>query len=176
MKKIFAFISSFLIVCLLAFSGCSAITLSDSSSSGSEWNEVQSITYYTDSISHTYTSTIYRSIGQTEIQQDEYDNAPKEQKKNSPLGFLSEVEIDINRQNFLSIADKEIGVTYFTMSLGPISSMNRYYKYLIISYEIRYVKIKLAENDHIEVNYYDNSVNKTIDVKPSSYEITYFED
>ena len=62
MKKIFAFISSFLIVCLLAFSGCS-----------DDWTEVQSITYYTDSVAHTYTSKIFYDVTVQDIEQSDYD-------------------------------------------------------------------------------------------------------
>ena len=69
MKKLFSSLCVFAILCLLAFSGCS-----------DGWTEVQSVTYYTDSVAHTYTSKIYHNVTIQDIEQSDYDNAPKEQQ------------------------------------------------------------------------------------------------
>lgn len=164
MKKFFSSLCVFAIICLLAFSGCS-----------DGWTEVQSVTYYTDSVAHTYTSMLYRNIGKEEIQQAEYNNAPEEQKQYSALGFESKIKIDVNRKSFLSTVAKEANQIYFVVNLGPISSLDRYFKYTIINYETRYVKIRFAKKDCLEINYYDKEEYKTLTVKPTSYQITYFE-
>lgn len=165
MKKFFCAIFSFVLVSLLCFTGCS-----------DGWTEVQSITYHTDSYSNTYTSMIYRKIGIQKIEKTEYDQASEEEKEFPSLGLEPKVEIGIDRKSFLAAAKNESNKTYFVEEPELGGLQYTYYKYTIISYEIRYVKIRFSDNDCIEINYYDGDENKTTKVQPTSYEITYFED
>ena len=174
MKKIFAFISSFLIVCLLAFSGCS-----------DDWTEVQSITYYTDSVAHTYTSKIFYDVTVQDIEQSDYDNAPKEQQ-HCYYGYFTEpykselIAMKSDRKASIDEVKKKVKtpayckwVTGIPTETG-IGTYTYYKKYSIDTYEIRYVKIRLTEKNFIEVNYYNGAENETIKSLFTSYEITYF--
>lgn len=160
MKKLFSSLCVFAIICLLAFSGCS-----------DGWTEVQSITYYTDSHSTTYTSMVYRKIKDIEtITESEYAQAPESQKEFRFDFFTFDLEIPVNRKPTIKKVKNSVGKTVYSTS-------DRYYhKFVVESYELRYVKIRFSENDCLEINYYDSDKNKTEKVKPTSYEITYFED
>lgn len=162
MKKLFSILCAFVISSVVFFAGCS-----------DKWTEVQSITYHTDSGSKTYTSTIYRKIKDTEIiTESEYEQAPKDQKEFRFDSFTFDLEIPVDRNDMIKKVKNTVGKTIYSTSYP-----DRYYhKFVVESYELRYVKIRFIENDNLEINYYDEAENRTVKVKPASYEITYFED
>ena len=174
MKKFFSSLCVFAILCLLAFSGCS-----------DGWTEVQSITYYTDSVAHTYTSKIYYDVTVQDTEQSDYDNAPKEQQ-HCYYGYFTEPYkselIAMKSDRKASIDEVEEKVNTSSVYYQIVTDMNEsgdvlqayYKKYSIDTYEIRYVKIRLTEKNFIEVNYYNGAENETIKALFTSYEVTYF--
>lgn len=174
MKKFFCAIFSFVLVSLLCFTGCS-----------DGWTEVQSITYAIGSSSTTYTSKIVIHVIYEDIEETTYNNAPEEKKhewflSNSQLPHTHDVinDISVNRQESISSVENELN----TETFNKIFTADFFGEEMVIynkcheTYELRYVKIRFSDNDCIEINYYDDDENKTVKVKPASYEITYFED
>mgnify|MGYP005918571425 CR=1 FL=1 len=174
MKKLFSSLCVFAILCLLAFSGCS-----------DGWTEVQSVTYYTDSVAHTYTSKIYHNVTIQDIEQSDYDNAPKEQQHYYYVHFTEPYKSELitmksDRKASIDEVEKKVKtpayckcVTGIPTETG-IGTYTYYKKYSIDTYEIRYVKIRFTEKNFIEVNYYNGAENETIKALFTSYEITYF--
>ena len=175
MKKLFSSLCVFAIICLLAFSGCS-----------DGWTEVQSITYYTDSHSTTYTSMLYYNVTSESIKETDYIEAPESQKNKFCFKRSYSAEIDVDRKKSLDDFDKnlenkniEIGKIYYSKYYEDMDWEQKYpvyIKYTINYQELRYVKVKFTDNDCLEISYYEEGNNKTEKVKPTSYQITYFED
>ena len=167
MKKLFSILCAFVISSVVFFAGCS-----------DKWTEVQSITYHTDSGSTTYTSTIYRNATDIElITEEEFNNAPPEYTESvMGYGWHSSLVIPINRTETLKKVKNTVGKTIYVTAYSIYDSQRQMYKCQIESYELRYVKIRFIKNDNLEINYYDEAENRTVKVKPTSYEITYFED
>lgn len=167
MKKLFSILCAFLISSVVFFAGCS-----------DKWTEVQSITYHTDSGSKTYTSTIYRNATDKEsVTEEEFNNAPPEYTESViGYGWDPSLVIPINRTETLKKVKNTVGKTIYVAAYSYDGQMRRFDKVEVESYELRYVKIRFIENDNLEINYYDEAENRTVKVKPASYEITYFED
>ena len=175
MKKFFCAIFSFVLVSLLCFSGCSPATTSDESNKQNQWIEVQSITYcIKDGEEKTLTSTVYRNIVNNEqITQEEFENAPEEQKELIHNLDIYTLEVSVNRKEMIKDLNSTVGKTIYSWSYAERQ------KFVIKSYEFRYVKIHFVDNGGMEINYYETSDNlgfTTINVLPVSYEITYFND
>ena len=175
MKKLFSSLCVFAILCLLAFSGCS-----------DGWTEVQSVTYYTDSVAHTYTSKIYYDGTVQDIDQSEYENAPSEKKYRTnsymfrPSYTPTLVTMKSDRKTSISEIEEKVNTSsvYYQIVTDMNESgdvLQAYYKKCYIdTYELRYVKIKFTEKNFIEVNYYNGAENETIKALFTSYEVTYF--
>ena len=160
MKKFFSSLCVFAILCLLAFSGCS-----------DGWTEVQSVTYYTDSVAHTYTSKIYYDGTVQDIDQSEYENAPSEKKYRTnsymfrPSYTPTLVTMKSDRKTSISEIEEKVNTSsvYYQIVTDMNESgdvLQAYYKKCYIdTYELRYVKIKFTEKNFIEVNYYNGAEN-----------------
>ena len=166
MKKFFCAVFSFVIVSLLCFAGCS-----------DGWTEVQSITYRTDSDGYIYTSTFYRDISYEEITKEEYKNILENEKTSEyHIGVrfddITQGEIPVNRKEFIS--EYTVGEIYLARDNFwlPIEESESLYKFTVNKQEFQYVKIRFVDDGYIEINY--SKIKKL--VKPTSYEITYFED
>lgn len=169
MKRFLSFLCFGIILCMLAFAGCS-----------DGWTEVQSITYAVGGETTTYTSKICYYGTSEEIDQATYESAPEEQKKDL-WGGLSEgypryESISVNRETAIAEAKERSGQIMFCSYTYQWGYPVEYRKETISSYEIQYVKFKPSDGDNIEISYYQNGEARTILVLPTSYEITYFED
>lgn len=181
MRKLFSSLCVLIFVAALCFSSCSPVKTSESSNNASEWVEVQSITYsIKDGSEKKLTSTVYRKISDRQtITEEEFENAPEEQKE-YPYSLdlsLSILEIPVNRNEFLKQEQEKVGNTIYSQC--PHYSELYYFKSFMESYETRYVKIHLLDDGSIKINYYEtlNALGfTTINVLPVSYEITYFKD
>ena len=155
----------FLTIVLLAVCACFTIpftgcdTLSDN-----DWQEVQSITYTTDSGSKTLTSRYEWKYSSEKITGEEYENAPYSLKIGEYDSFFSGT-ISIDRTQFYDRVNSDINKTYYRCYLFEDE------KITLTSYTLKYVKIKLLSNNRVEIDY-NGQITKVL---PTSYEITYFE-
>ena len=170
MKRFLSFLCFWIILCLLAFAGCS----------DNDWTEVQSITYSVNGETTTYTSRICYYGTSEEIDQATYESAPKEQKKavsdDIPIGYPKYESISINRKENISEAKERSGKTIFCAYLYKLGYPFEYRKETISEYKIQYVTVKFIDNRNLEIGYYNGQAHQTVRVLPTSYEITYFED
>lgn len=166
-RKLFvtAVLLAICVCCIVPFAAC-----------GDGWEEVQSITYKTNSSSKTLYSKCIWDITYQDILKEEFDNAPDKDKQftNSqeyPWMFNPNSNININRKDFINISNKNIGLTvYLAISYG--NEDYEYKKVTYNSYTLNYVKIKFNSDNSIEINY-DGETTKVL---PLSYEVSYFED
>lgn len=174
MKRFLSFLCFGIILCMLAFAGCS----------DNDWTEVQSITYSVNGKTVTYTSKITFTINRTETDENSYNNA---ENKESALGIYDGTTVynesesfTINRAKDLSDAKALIGnesyICFLSYDYINQSETYSYVKDTISSYTERYVKIRFVDSKSIEINFYENEGYETIRVLPSTYEITYFSD
>lgn len=144
----------------------------------SEWKEVQSITYTTESGSTALYSKLCWDLTIEEIEKSEYDEAPKEYKPDDesiPYEYIwqsKEMNIGIdNRNELIAEAETKVGNTYYGYYYINYGQPPVYYqKVTFISYNIHYVKIRFLKDNSMEINYND----KVIKILPLSYEVTYF--
>lgn len=172
MKKLFvSFLTLILVVLTAAGCGSSADKPIYNSAKKGEWVEIQSITFdMNGSGSSTYTSKYKSEYEAEEITEDEYVNAPDDQKKDRDL-FVGSYSIEVNRQEFVINPSKFIGKTFYYY-YGF-----HYHKAILTNLTMRYVKIKFLDDSTFELNYYEDLSDeyaKTIRVKPVAYFITYF--
>lgn len=176
MKKLFvSFLTLILVVLTAAGCGSSADKPIYNSAKKGEWVEIQSITFdMNGSGSSTYTSKYKSEYEAEEITEDEYVNAPDDQKKDRDL-FVGSYSIEVNRQEFVINPSKFIGKTFYYRLSGYD---NFYYcKAILTNLTMKYVKIRFLDDSTFELNYYENLSDeyaKTIRVKPLSYCVTYF--
>lgn len=165
---------------ILCFTGCNN---SAKNSDNDGWIEVQSISYSTQDGGDTLTSNYVWDYTEEEITQEEFCNA----LNISPENIL-EIEPgfrfpDINgtipidqsaRKNLLnSLKNLKGTVAYsYIYSVNSQGTIFAFYKRLYSNYTLSYVKIRLFDDNSIEIKYQDN----TIKVLPTSYKITYFND
>ncbi len=170
MKRFLSFLCFGIILCMLAFAGCS----------DNDWTEVQSITYSVNGETATYTSQICYYGTSEEIDQATYESAPKEQKKavlyDIPIRYPKYESISINRKENISEAKERSGKTIFCVYLNIFGEPLKYMKETISEYKIQYVTVKFTDNGNLEIGYYNGQAHQTVRVLPTSYEITYFED
>ncbi len=179
MKKLFvSFLTLILVVLTAAGCGSSANGAENpkyNTAKDGEWVEIQSITFDLNGSSQsTYTSNCISEYESEEITEDEYDNAPDDQKQYHVL-FSRSNTIEVNRQEFVINPSKFIGKTYVYM-WGAYDNPH-YSKRIITNLTMKYVKIRFLDDSTFELNYYENlsdEYTKTIRVKPVAYRVTYF--
>lgn len=178
MKKISKLFLSFILVALCL---CSIIPFA--ACDNRNWIEVQSVTFYYDSEFGILTISsicIWEHKAET-ITQAEYDAAPNEIKGDFYEPTYEE-NIPVDRTEFIKTADKNIGTVCYrrTFPLSHDDIIYKYYKYTYKSYELKYIKVNILENDSIEIQLLDGTIRKITPndgYLPNSqlpYEIVYF--
>ena len=162
MKKLCVCLSSLFILC---FAGCNG-SIGSSATSSDGWQEIQSITYYVNNSLSTVTSTYEWEYTEEEITQDEYINAPNEQKKQ--IYFNGSLKPDKN-EFFLKHNKEKDKIYYYKKDSYPGFS---YAKCKLNTYSVYCVKIKFYDDGSFDLQY----KNETKRIKALSYEITYFND
>lgn len=178
MKKLMTLILTVaLCACLsIPFAGCD-----------SGWVEVQSITYTTRSgETKTITSKCYWEITSEIITKAEYDNAPIEIKGEFFYLVNDGEEIPQDRKAFKTYINSLKGTYFYNCQyiyeypgFPDGNKVYTYYKQAIKSYELKYVNVKISDNDSIEIKY--DNITQTIaptyvNDASSFYQITYFND
>lgn len=171
MKKFFAVLmAAVLLILPVSLSACSG-----------GWQEVQSITYTTDTGSKTLTSTYIFDHTTVDITKEEYNpdlqdqitvsyhgNIPKSRKE-----FIDELSNNKNKVEHFHYYRNDEGM----IATGPVDGYYEVFrKTTFFNYTIHYVQIKFYEDGSFELRYYENNETISAHVLPSSYEITYFND
>ena len=170
MKKFFAVLMAVVLLILpMPLSACSG-----------GWQEIQSITYTTDTGSKTLTSNYEWNLIRDDISKEEYDSASNDLKY--PIGstITSYGTIPIDRNNLLTKLSQKQGKTYYRCMCnidyeGNIEILG-YEKVYFDNYKIFFVNLKSIDKSEFEIRYYENEEIITKHVFPLSYEITYFND
>lgn len=169
MKKLLAAImASVIFIFPLSLSSCSG-----------GWQEIQSITYTTDTGSETLTSSYIFDYTTEDITEAEYNPDLQDQITISYRG-----KIPKNRKEFideLSDNKNKVEHSHFyrndegMIANGPIDGYYEVFtKTTFFGYTIHYIQIKFYEDGSFELKYYENDDEKSVHILPSSYEITYF--
>lgn len=172
MKKIFCFfMSSVFFVLSLFLTSCAG-----------GWEEIQSITYTTESETKTLTSTYVFDYKIEKIVKEEYNPNLQNQITVSPQGIIPK-----NRKDFIDkLKNNKNKIEHFhyyqnnngIIADGPIdeSYYEVFEKKSFFDYKLEYVKIKFFNDNTIGLNYYQDDNIFTIRILPTSYTITYFND
>ncbi len=175
-KKLFCILMVLILPISILLVGCGDGEPQTINNNENEWLEVQSISYIINNEEYTQTSQIKYNVENIEsITWEEYESAPSDYKIGTSISdFYSNAQtIDIFK-NEIKTANKYVGnICYFASIYDSNCS-----KGLISSYEIYYLKVRFMGSDILEINYYDNLLSSTTTsrIKPTSYEITYFND
>ena len=162
MKKFFSVLmAAILLILPVSLSSCSG-----------GWQEVQSITYTTDTESKTLTSTYEWSYEGDMAGRDEFINAPSDEI----FPYALHGNIDSEKGNLPENPSKFFGNSYYAQFTSDPFGVAPFWFVTITDYEEHYVKVKLLSDGSIDLKYYENNTIITKHILPISYVITYFND
>lgn len=189
MKK-FVFPFCLILLFFVFFSACDNSQQNPSEEYGSDWVEVQSITYNLNDSTYTLTSAYIIDYNNEEITENEYNQVPEDLHQGRL--YSGNGKLTVNRNEFLSYAKQCVDTYHYFIQYkteyDPITNEwtttpSSYWKYKV-EYTLYYVQLRFLSDNSIEIKYCDinESLNTNpseeviISILPSSYKITYFAD
>lgn len=163
MKKINKLFLSFILTALCL---CSIIPFA--ACGEPQWQEVQSVSYTTESGETVLNSEYSWNMTSEKIDENEY-LAHSDKLGALIFDFKKNKIIPLNRNELFSNINLMVGATFYSAGYYPNGDYI-YEKFTLNSYELNYVKVKITGKT-IEIGYNDRIEELT----PISYEITYFE-